>query len=126
MINFLKKYWILIFIFLVFAYFRFYNLDQRIIFDWDQEQYSYQIKNVLENGDFTLLGPRANNDRGFFLGPYFTYLLVPFYLIRNLHPIALIDFVVTYNIAFFLVSYFVLSRLFSKNHSYMFLSLWAI
>src|SRR3990167_588819 len=126
MINFLKKYWILIFIFLVFAYFRFYNLDQRIIFDWDQEQYSYQIKNVLENGDFTLLGPRANNDRGFFLGPYFTYLLVPFYMFRNLHPIALIDFMVIYNVAFFTLTFFVISKLFSQKHAFIFLSFWAL
>ncbi len=117
---------LLLLIFIVFAYFRFYNLDQRIIFDWDQEQFSYQIKNIVEKGDFTLLGPRANNDRGFFLGPYFTYLLIPFYLFRNLHPKALIDFIVVYNIAFYLISYFVLSKLFNRNLAFIFLTLWGI
>ena len=87
-----KTVFILISLFFVFMFLRFYNIEERIIFDWDQEQFSYQIKNIVENKDFTLLGPRANNDRGFFLGPYFTYLLVPFYMFRNLHPIALIDF----------------------------------
>lgn len=126
MINFLKKYWLIITVFIIFAFFRFYNLDQRIIFDWDQEQFSYQIKNIVEKGDLTLLGPRANNDRGFFLGPYFTYFLLPFYLIRNLHPKALIDFVMVYNIVFFLTSYYVLFKLFSRNLAIIFLSLWGI
>lgn len=126
MINFLKKHWILIVIFIIFAFLRFQDLDKRIIFDWDQEQFSYQIKKIVEHGDFTLLGPRANNDRGFFLGPYFTYLLTPFYLFRNLHPKALLDFIVVYNISFFLFSYFALKKLFSHNVAIIFLSLWSI
>ena len=125
MINFLKKYWLLIAVFIIFAFLRFYNLDQRINFDWDQEQYSYQVEKIIK-GDITLIGPRINNDTGFFLGPYFTYILVPFYLLRNLHPTALIDFVETYNIIFFIASYLVISKLFSKKHALMFLLLWSV
>lgn len=126
MINFLKKYWLLIAVFIIFAFLRFYNLDQRIIFDWDQEQYSYQVKNIVENRDFVLIGPRANNDRGFFLGPYFIYILIPFYLLKNLHPSALIDFIFTYNLLFFISSFLVISKLFSKKHALIFLLLWSI
>ena len=121
-----KTVFILILLFFVFMFLRFYNIEERIIFDWDQEQFSYQIKNIVENKDFTLLGPRANNDRGFFLGPYFTYLLVPFYMFRNLHPIALIDFMVIYNVAFFTLTFFVISKLFSQKHAFLFLSFWAL
>ena len=124
MTIFLKKYWLLIAVFIIFAFLRFYNLDQRIIFDWDQEQYSYQVEKIIK-GDITLIGPRINNDTGFFLGPYFTYILVPFYLLRNLHPTALIDFVETYSIIFFITSYLVISKLFSKKHALMFLLLWS-
>ena len=126
MINFLKKYWFLIVIFILFAFFRFYNLDQRIIFDWDQEQFSYQASNILEKGNLTLIGPRVNNDRGFFLGPYFIYLLIPFYLIANLHPNALIIFIITYNIIFFSTSFWILNKIFKSKVALVFLSLWAI
>lgn len=105
---------------------RFYNIEERVIFDWDQEQYSYKVKNILANSDFTLLGPRVNNDRGFFLGPYFIYLLIPFYLITNLHPNALILFIITYNIIFFGASFWILNKIFNSKAALVFLSLWAI
>jgi hypothetical protein len=116
----------LILIFIVFAFFRFYNLDKRIIFNWDQEQFSYQIKNIIQDKDFTLIGPRTTHDKGFFLGPYFTYLMIPFYLMTNLHPNALLIFVVFYNLLFFYISYFLLKKVFNRKVVLIFLFLWTI
>ncbi len=113
-------------IFLLFAILRFYNLDKRIIFDWDQEQYSYQVKNIIQNKDLTLLGPRVQSDKGFFLGPYFTYVLIPFYLVNRLHPSALLYFIILYNLLFFAVSFFVIKKMFGTVHALSFLSLWSI
>lgn len=120
-----RYFFFIVLIFLLFASLRFYNLDKRIIFDWDQENYSYAIKNVIQKGDFTLIGPRVVNDRGFFLGPYFTYLLLPFYLANNLHPTALIYFIILYNILFFSISLYALNRLFGLSHAIAFLFLWS-
>lgn len=117
---------LLVLIFILFAFFRFYNLDKRIIFDWDQEQYSYQIKNIIQNKDLTLLGPRVQSDKGFFLGPYFTYSLVPFYLVSRLHPSALLYFIILYNLLFFAISFFVIKKMFGTVHALSFLSLWSI
>ncbi len=111
---------------IVFLTLRLYNLSQRIIFDWDQEQFSTQIKQIVINHKLTLLGPRATNDSGFFLGPYFTYLLIPFYLLTNLHPSALIYFIVIYNLLFFGSAFLIIGKLFGKLQALTFLILWSI
>ena len=82
----------LILIFLLFAFTRFYNLEYRVIFGLDQEQLAQQVWNIVRHGDLTLLGPRANNDLGFFLAPYLTYLLLPLYVVTGLYPSALMGF----------------------------------
>jgi len=74
----------------------------------------------------TLLGPRANNDRGFFLGPQLTYLLIPFYLATNLHPSALIYFVIVYCILFFFVALISINKLFNLKTALLFLIFWSL
>jgi hypothetical protein len=123
------SYWqifVLILIFAIFAYFRFNNLDKRIGFDWDQEQFSTQIREIVKNHKLTLLGPRVTSDKGFFLAPYFTYFLIPFYLTTNLHPIALLVFLVIFNILFFITAYFIIKKIFGFLPAICFLLLWSI
>lgn len=110
---------------LAYFFFRFYQIQHRIIFDFDQEEFSKAVFGIIRNGDFTLIGPRVLSDKGFFLGPYFIYALVPFYLISRLHPYGLIYFIITYNIIFFIAASRILSRQWSKLHAIFFLLLWA-
>jgi len=112
-------------IFITFSYLRFYNIEKRFVFDWDQENISYSVKNIL-NGKPTLIGPRVVSEAGFFLGPYFSYLLIPFFIITNLHPKALIFFVVFINVLFFWTAFFVLKNIFGKTNAILFLSFWTI
>lgn len=122
-----RKYFaVLVFIFIIFACLRFYNLQNRIIFDWDQEHYAYEIKNIVQNHKLTLIGPRANNDKGFFLAPYFTYLMVPFYLTANLHPNGSMYFLIAYNLLFYGLSFFILKKIFGQKQALLFLFFWAI
>ncbi len=113
-------------IFAIFAYFRFYNLDKRIIFDWDQQSFSNDIKNLIVDKNITLIGPRVTDDKGFFLGPYFTYLLAPFYIVSNLHPFGLLPFVVLVNISFFAATFFVIKKIWDTHIALLFLFLWSI
>lgn len=113
-------------LFVVFALLRWYNLEERIIFAWDQEQFSNQMKEILVNHKLTLLGPRVVSDTGFFLAPYFTYLLVPFYLLTKLHPVALQYFVMAVSAIFFFGTYVMLEKIFDKKTSLLFLLLWTI
>jgi len=116
----------LLLIFILFAFLRFYDLGHRAGFGWDQDQFSNQIVRIVEEHKPSLLGPRVNNDNGFFLAPYFTYILVPFYVVTGLHPVGMLIFQVLINIGFFLLAFGVLSKLFSTKHALFFLFLWTI
>ena len=104
MIKFKRQQLVIVFslilIFGFFVFLRFYNLDKRVIFDWDQERDAWVIKQILSEKKLTLIGPRVLGPEGFFLGPFFTYLLAPFYLLTSLHPRAIIFFLIAYNFAF--------------------------
>ena len=116
---------LLLLIFFIFCFFRFYNLEKRFVFDWDQENICYSVKNII-NGKLTLIGPRVVSEAGFFLGPYFSYLLVPFFIATKLHPKALIFFVIFANIVFFWLTFFVLKRIFNQFIAIFFLFFWTI
>lgn len=117
---------VLLGIFCIFAYFRFTNLDKRMIFDWDQQSFSTDVRNLIVEHDISLIGPRVTDDKGFFLGPYFTYLIAPFYLASNTHPYGLIPFLVIVNILFFATSLYVIKTIWNKYIALTFLLLWAI
>ncbi len=113
-------------IFFIFVFFRFYNLEQRIGFDWDQEKFSSEIRAIVIDHKPTLIGPRTNNDLGFFLGPYFNYLLSPFYYFTNGDPIAMYYFIILFAPLFFILSFFVLNRIFGFWQACLFMFWWSI
>jgi 4-amino-4-deoxy-L-arabinose transferase-like glycosyltransferase len=130
--NFVKKkenIWIIVFfalsIFIVFVFFRSYNLSARIGFGWDQERDAWAVTNIL-SGKLTLLGPRVQGPSGFFLPPYFFYMIAPFYALSGLSPFAMMGFVVFWSTLFFAISYFVVSKVFDKKIAIYFLALWAV
>lgn len=110
----------------VFLFFRFYNLQNRIIFDWDQETLAYQMRNLILHHDIFLIGHRATDVKGFYFGPYYEYLQVPFFFLTNLNPIALLYSIVTINIAFLTFAYFVIKKLFDRATSLGFIFIWAV
>jgi len=116
---------ILLIILVTFLFFRFYQINQRVSFDWDQERDAQVVKKIL-SGRLTLLGPRVLGPDKFFWAPYFYYLLAPFYLLTNLHPRAIIYFLLFYNLAFFILAYWVLKKLFSRQTALIFLLFWSV
>lgn len=110
----------------LFIYTRFTNFIYRITFGWDQNQFSQDIWNLLINHKISLLGPRVNNDLGFFLAPYFTFILAPFYILTNMHPNALYIFVTLIVICFLCVLFYVLSHIFSIKHAIFIFALWSL
>ena len=121
----ISLYSVLLFgIFIAYCFLRFWNIHNRIIFDWDQEQFSQQIYDILVNKKFSLLGPRVTDDYGFFLAPYFTYLLVPLYIAMRLDPAALILLIIVQALLFFGVAWFVVTKLFGKWSALLFLLFW--
>lgn len=121
-----KKNIVFILILGLFLFFRFYQIDKRLLFGWDQERDAFTVKSILE-GNLTLLGPRVVGSSGFFLPPYFFYVLSPFYLLFKGNPlVSLVLFLFFYLVSFFLASYFLLSKIFSSRVSYLFLIIWSI
>jgi hypothetical protein len=117
----------LVFIFLtlsLFLFFRFYNLDFRLPFAWDQERDAFAVKNILQ-GKLTLLGPRVVGPTGFYLPPYFFYLLSPFYFLFNfsVYP-SLVSFLFVYWILFFFIGTFSLNKFFGNRIALLFFLIW--
>ncbi len=109
---------------IIFFAFRFTNIENRLIFDWDQQNIATQAMRIVHEHRPVLLGPRATSDKGFFLGPYFNYFAAPFFAATDGHPSAYYPLVALVNIAFFLVASYVLTRTLSALHALFFLLFW--
>lgn|GEM_PF-471814 len=112
-------------VFLMFGFARFYNLNGRIGFGWDEERDAIIASGIL-SGKLTLIGPRVIGPEGFFLPPWFFYLLTPFYLLYSGDPHAMVLFIVVSCTLFFILSYKVLGNIFSKETAIIFIALWSI
>jgi 4-amino-4-deoxy-L-arabinose transferase-like glycosyltransferase len=83
-----KKDFILLFIIIAIAAFlRFYHLNERLSFDWDQENFAWQAKEMIVDKKFTLIGTNTSVG-GMYLGPFYTYLSNFFYFLFQMNPIA--------------------------------------
>jgi len=117
---------ILILIITLGLFLRLYQLPNSIGFAWDQERDAFTIKQIITDKKPILIGPRVVNDHGFMLGPYFFYILLPFYLIANFSPYAIIFFVASYNLLFLISSFFIIKKIFSKKIAYFFIFIWSV
>jgi len=110
-----------------FFYFRFYRLPWRLIFNWDQERDAVVIKEMLERRQPVLIGPRVLGPEGFFLPPWYYYLIAPFYWLFSFNPeLALPAVIIFYNALFLLVSFWVLGRIWNKKVAAGFCLVWSI
>jgi hypothetical protein len=112
-------------ILVLFLFFRLYHLPQRAIFNWDQERDARIVAEMISLKKPVLIGPRVFGPGGFFLPPWFFYLLIPFYLGTNFAPAAIYWFIAVYGLIFFVTSYWVISRVFGKLTALLFLFFWA-
>ncbi len=112
-------------ILLVFFFLRFYLIEQRTIFNWDQARDAQTVSQIL-SGKPTLIGPRVLGPDKFFLGPYFYYLLAPFYLVTQGSAIAIVWFLACYNIVFVILFWLIIKKLFSAKIAFWALFLWAV
>ncbi len=106
---------LLVFIVITGLFFSFYRLAELSNFDYDQERDYYQIKSIAIDHKFTLVGPRVVSSAGFFLGPWYYYLQVPFFIIFRGDPLYGAYFTATINFTIFLLIYFVLKSLTSSR-----------
>lgn len=120
-----KKYLFLIIPAIIFIHSR--QIDQNnIIFNWDQERDAQAVRQIIQDHKIWLIGPRVLGPSGFYLPPYFFYLLLPFYFLTNLDPQALVLFLYKYNLIFFLTCAFVFKKTMGSKTTAIFLAFWML
>lgn len=82
-----KSLLILIFILFIGLFFRIYQPISRFEFAHDGELYSWFVKDVVVNGHLRLVG-QLTSAPGIFIGPFYYYLLIPFFVLFDMDPVA--------------------------------------
>ena len=114
--SFLKKhkYKVIFFcIILIHIFFRFYQLENRLQFTWDQVDNAWHAKNMLINKEYPLLGMQGKQSSGIFIGPFYYYFITFFYFLTNLDPIASGLAAGVTSLITFCVLFFVTKKIFS-------------
>lgn len=108
-----KKLWILVLILLALHIFlRFYQLEYRMVFNYDQVDSAWAAKNIIDDHKFPLFGPANKLGSGIFVGPGYYYLISVFYFFTQLDPIAAGIFAGVLSVLTFFVIFFIGKGLF--------------
>ena len=102
-------------LFLIFMFLRFFDLETRAVFGFDQITNSWVMKNMILDGKRPLLGMVAKGNSGFYIGPAYYYLLSVFYWFFDLDPIAGMVFAGVVSCVTFWVLYMVANRIFGDH-----------
>jgi len=66
---------------------RYYNFEQRLSFDYDNEFFAWEAKKLVIDKKLTLIG-QESSVKGIFIGPLYTYISSFFYFVWDMDPIA--------------------------------------
>ncbi len=105
---------ILLAILAVGTFFRTFDIIGRFDFAHDGDLYSWIVKDIVINHHFRLIG-QLTSAPGIFIGPVFYYLLIPYFLIFNMDPIAGVALAITVSLLTLISFYFVFTTLFNKT-----------
>lgn len=110
-----KRYVVLLALFLSHLFLRFYEIETKSIFLYDQVDSAWAAKHIIVDHRFPLIGPENKVNSGFFIGPLYYYLISVFYYFTNLDPIAAGLFAGFTSIIGFFTLFIVTKKLFSFN-----------
>lgn len=110
-----KKLIALLLVFIAHIFFRFYLLEERLHFNWDQVDNAWVAKSIIIDHNYPLQGMVAKLNSGFHIGPLYYYLIAFFYWIFNLNPIASAFFAGATSILTFFILFYIVKKLFSYN-----------
>lgn len=113
-INFLKQNGFLLLILSLGAALRFYRLPEMASFDFDQEYASNFAYSVLREFPVQMIG-QGLSVQGLFMGPWYFYFLVPFFLIFKLHPVGGTVGSVVLGLVIIIAYYYFGGKLFGKT-----------
>ncbi|MBI4036349.1 hypothetical protein HY386_00525 [Candidatus Daviesbacteria bacterium] len=101
-------------ILLIALFFRTFQIVERFEFAHDGDLYSWIVKDMVVDGHFRLIG-QLTTAPGVFIGPFFYYLLIPFFLLTKMDPIGGLIPITFLGLLTVFSYYFCFSRLFSKQ-----------
>jgi len=110
---------IFLLLFISFIFFRFYDIENRSTFSWDQVDNAWAAKNIIDDGKFPLLGMQVRGTTGFYIGPLYYYFITPFYYFANLDPLASGIIAGATAVFAFIVFTIIVKKLFSFNVTLM-------
>lgn len=102
-------------LFIVELFTRFYALETKSAFGWDQIDNAWAAKDIIADHKFPLVGMQAKGNAGFFIGPYYYYYASFFYLLTGLNPIASGIIAGVTSIISFLTVFFTLKDMLNKK-----------
>jgi len=79
---------LLLLLFFLFIFSRFYQLYTRAYFGWDQVNNAWAAQRILIEHKYPLLGFEAKANSGVYIGPLYYYFISIFYFFTHLDPIA--------------------------------------
>jgi 4-amino-4-deoxy-L-arabinose transferase-like glycosyltransferase len=117
-LNFIKIHKaiiILLIIFIIHIFLRFYQLERRLNFGLDQADNASIAKSIIVDHNFPLVGMVAKGNSGFHIGPLYYYFVAVIYWIFNFNPISSGVVAGLASVITFFAIYFVAKKLFSNN-----------
>ena len=109
------SFWLVIIIFCFELFLRFYQMDVKNAFGYDQVDNAWAAKNLIVNHQWPLVGMVAKGNSNIYIGPFYYYLISIFYWIFNLNPIASAVFAGFTSIFTFWVIFYISKKLFSTE-----------
>lgn len=104
---------LLLFFFVLHLFLRFYQLEQRAVFGYDQVDSAWAAKHIIVDHQYPLAGPANKLGSGLFVGPLYYYLISIVYYFTQLDPIAAGIFAGLTSILGFFVIYTIGKKIFS-------------
>ncbi len=105
---------LLILIIILALFFRTFKVVERADFGHDADLFSWIVKDIVLDGHLRLVGQETSAS-GIFIGPLFYYLLVPFFLLFNMDPVAVVAPITIIGMLAVISYYFVFTKLFNIN-----------
>jgi len=109
------KYFSIFILIIITLFFRLYQISDRYIFDWDQEDDAIKVMEMIKTHKPRLIGPRVANESGFFVGPFHYYFLTPFYIFFNGNPYAGAYAAIFVAVLTSIATYLIVLKIFNQN-----------
>lgn len=117
-VQFIKKNKLIIAVALIFIaelFLRFYQMDSKNPFGYDQVDNAWAAKDIIVSHKFPLVGMVAKGNSGLYIGPAYYYFVSVFYYFTNLDPVASQFIAAFTSILSFWTIYYVVKKLFSSG-----------